>query len=272
MIQGMKPINVVVHGALGKMGREIVNALCREPDIRVVGAVELETAENSLPLPDGSGRVPFSSDLDYILTTCHPDVVVDFSRAPATRAAVAIVTKRSVNMVIGTTGLTASDLEEMAQLAKKHRVGIVVASNFALGAVVMMHLAKIAAKYFDYAEITELHHHQKADFPSGTALSTARLMAQARGKPFLLPPSEQGEAPSGRGRQVEGITIHSIRLPGLMAHQEVIFGTSGQTLSIRHDTINRECYVPGVILAVKEVIKRPGLTQGLDTLLNLQEA
>ena len=265
----MKPVTVVIHGALGKMGREITNALCHEPEIRVVGAVEQKATEDFLPLPDGSGQVPFSSDLDKILAVCKPDVVVDFTIAPATRAAMPVVVKRGVNMVIGTTGLTSDDINEMARLATKHHVGIMVAANFALGAVVMMYLAKIAAKYFDYAEITELHHHQKADFPSGTALNTARLMVQERGKAFFLPPSEEGAAPSGRGKQVDGITIHSVRLPGLMAHQEVIFGTSGQTLTIRHDTISRECYLPGVILAIKEVVKRPGLTQGLETLLNL---
>lgn len=175
-------------------------------------------------------------------------------------------------MVIGTTGLTINDLDKMARLANKHKVGIVVAANFALGAVMMMHLAKIAARYFDHAEIIELHHDQKVDFPSGTALTTARLMAQAKGKPFSLPASEQGQPSSGRGKQVEGITIHSVRLPGLIAHQEVLFGITGQTLSIRHDTISRECFMPGVMLAVKEVVKRPGLTNGLETLLNLQEA
>ena len=132
----------------------------------------------------------------------------------------------------------------------------------------MMHLAKIAAKHLDYAEIIELHHHLKADAPSGTALSTARAMAQARGKPFNLPPVK-GEKPDSRRHQVEGITIHSVRLPGLMAHQEVILGAPGQTLSIRHDTIGRECYMPGVIMAIKEVVKQPGLIYGLDTLLNL---
>ena len=132
----------------------------------------------------------------------------------------------------------------------------------------MIHLAKIAAKYLDYAEIIELHHHLKVDSPSGTALVTAKEMAQARGKPFDRPP-EQGQAPNSRGEQVEGVTIHSVRLPGLMAHQEIILGASGQTLSIRHDTISRECYMPGVILAIKEVAKRQGLIYGLDTLLNL---
>ena len=132
----------------------------------------------------------------------------------------------------------------------------------------MMHLAKMAAKYLDYAEIIELHHHLKADSPSGTALSTAKAMAQSRGKPFYHP-TEQEQTSSSRGEQVEGISIHSVRLPGLLSHQEVILGAPGHTLSIRHDTTSRECYTPGVILAIKEVVKRQGLIYGLDTLLNL---
>ncbi len=175
----MKPISVVVHGALGKMGQEVVKAVCREPGMRVVGAVEQNTTEDFLSLPDGSGKVPLSSDLDKILTDCHPDVLVDFTLAPATRAGVPIAAKHGVNMVIGTTGLTGSDMDEMVRLAGKHKIGIVVAANFALGAVMMIHLAKIASKYFDYAEIIELHHDQKVDFPSGTALTTARAMASS---------------------------------------------------------------------------------------------
>ncbi len=264
----MKPIKVVVHGALGRMGREVTNALCREPEMQMVGAIELQVSEDYLTLPDGSGKVPFSSNLDHILTSCQPDVLVDFTTAKATMPTVRIAAKQGVNLVIGTTGLTTDELSEMERLSTAHKVGIAVAPNFALGAVLMMHLAKIAAKYLDYAEIIELHHHLKADSPSGTALSTARAMAQARGKPFSRPP-EQGRTPSSRGEQVEGVTIHSVRLPGLMAHQEVILGAPGQTLSIRHDTISRECYMPGVILAIKEVVKRQGLIYGLDALLNL---
>ncbi len=184
--------------------------------------------------------------------------------------AVRIATERKVNLVIGTTGLTAADLEEIERLATAHEVGAVVAPNFALGAVLMIHLAKIAGKYLDYVEITELHHHLKADAPSGTALSTARAMAQARGKPFSQPP-ESKKPSSSRGEQVEGVAIHSIRLPGLMAHQEVLMGAPGQTLSIRHDTISRECYMPGIILAIKKVVGCQGLIYGLDALLGLQE-
>ena len=250
------------------MGREVINAVCQEPETQVVGAIELQASEDYLSLPDSSGTVPFSSDIHNILTSCRPDVLVDFTIAQATMPAVRIAAQQGVNLVIGTTGLSVNEISEMEQLAVRHRVGIVVSPNYALGAVLMTHLAKIAAKYLDYAEIIELHHHLKVDSPSGTALSTAREMAQARGRPFHHPP-EQGQTSCSRGEEVEGIIIHSVRLPGLMSHQEIILGAPGQTLSIRHDNISRECYMPGVILAIKEVVKRQGLIHGLDALLNL---
>jgi 4-hydroxy-tetrahydrodipicolinate reductase len=264
----MKPIKVAVQGASGKVGREVIKALCHEPEMQLVGAVELQATEDYLPLPDDSGTVPFSSDLEHILTSCQPDVLVDFTTAKVTMPAVRIAAKQGVNLVIGTTGLTTEDIGEIERLATTYKVGVVIAPNFALGAVLMIHLAKIAAKYFDYAEIIELHHNQKIDAPSGTALSTARAMAETKGKPFNHPP-EQGENSDSRGKQVEGISIHSVRLPGLMAHQEVVLGAPGQTLSIRHDTINRECYMPGVIIAIKEVTRRKGLVYGLDALIGL---
>ncbi|MFC1969258.1 4-hydroxy-tetrahydrodipicolinate reductase [Chloroflexota bacterium] len=264
----MKPIKVVVRGADGRMGRETVNALCHQTEIQLVGAVELQVSEDTLALPDDSGTIPLSSDLNSILTDYQPDVLVDFTVGPATMPAVRMVTEKGVNLVIGTTGLTANDLAEIDRLAKAHDVGAVVAPNFTTGAVLMMHLAKIAARYFDYAEIIELHHNMKVDAPSGTALSTAKAMVEARGEPFQSPQQKAETLPS-RGEKIDGIALHSVRLPGLMAHQEVLLGGPGQTLSIRHDTIGRECYMPGVILAIKEVVKRKGLVYGLDTLLHL---
>ena len=263
----MKPIRIVINGASGRMGQEVIRTLCREPDMQIAGAVDLQVAGDSLTLPDGSA-VPLSSNLENIIAGCQPHVLVDFTTAPAVMPAVRTAAEKGVNLVIGTTGLTADELSEIDRLAKTGKIGAVVAPNFALGAVIMIHLAKIAAKYFDYADITELHHHLKVDAPSGTALSTARAMAQARGEPFRQP-SAQKKPSDSRGELVEGINIHSVRLPGLMAHQEVLLGTAGQTLSIRHDTIGRECYMPGVILAVREVVKRQGLVFGLDTLLGL---
>ena len=178
-----------------------------------------------------------------------------------------VATKKGVNLVIGTTGLSAGDLEEFDRLARANQVGVVVAANFALGAVLMVYLAQLTAKYFDYAEIIEQHHHLKVDAPSGTALATARAMLGARDKPFSKPPGK-AEQPS-RGQVVEGVPVHSVRLPGILARQEVLFGGPGQTLSIKHDTVSRECYMSGVILAVKEVVKRQGLVYGLDALLGL---
>jgi len=264
----MEAIKVVVQGALGKMGQTLIGALSGEPATQVVGATELAPPGDHLLLPDGVSQVPFAADLNQILTTCRPDVLVDFTVAKATMPAVRLATERGVNLVIGTTGLSADNISEIEQLATTNRVGAVVAPNFALGAVLMMHLAKICAKYLDSAEIIELHHDKKVDAPSGTALATAREMAAARDKPFQRP-KEGDKAQPSRGAKIEDINIHSVRLPGLLAHQEVLFGAPGQTLSLRHDTISRECFMPGVILAVKEVVNRQGLVYGLEALLGL---
>ena len=262
----MGTIKVVAHGASGRVGQEVVRAVSQEPDMKLVGAVDLKASADSLVLPDGT-KVPFSANLEAMIDSVRPDVMVDFTNAKASMPAVRTAAARGVNLVIGSTGFSAAELDEMKKLAEANEIGIVAAPNFALGAVLMMHLAKIAGKFLDHAEIIELHHDKKLDAPSGTSLLTAKAMAEARGKPFL-PPSV-GEHTDSRGQDISGISIHSVRMPGLMAHQEVIFGAAGQTLSIRHDTINRECYMPGVMLAVKAVVKQKGFIYGLDKLLGL---
>ncbi len=266
----MEQITVLVHGVLGKMGREVTAAICREPELEVVGGVDIKATQEHLILPDGSRKVPLSADLSSLLRICHPKVLVDFSIADASISAARIAFKQGVNVVVGTSGITDDNLKEIEQLSKANKVGAVVAPNFALGSVVLLHLATIAAKFFDHAEIIELHHHEKADAPSGTALATARDMVKSRGKPFTYPLTKRETLSGTRGGQVDGVAIHSVRLLGLMASQEVIFGAPGQTLSLRHDTISRECYMPGIIMAIKEVVKRQGLVVGLDTLLNLR--
>ena len=263
--QPMEPIRVVVSGAAGRMGAEVVRAVCAEPDMQVVGAVELAPSEGQLTLPDGSGVVPYAADIAQIITSVKPTVVVDFTGRDAAVAAAPIVTALGVNMVIGATGVSAAEIEDFGRHAGAGSVGVIYAANFALGAVLMMHFSRIAAKFFDYVEITELHHEKKLDAPSGTALATARKMSKARGKPF----ERTGGDDASRGDNLNGISIHSVRLPGLVAHQEVLFGGLGQTLGIRHDSIHRESFMPGVVLAIREVIKRPGLTVGLDALLGL---
>jgi 4-hydroxy-tetrahydrodipicolinate reductase len=235
--------------------------------VKLVGAVDIKASGEKLALGDGTS-IPFSTNLEKTIREVQPEVMVDFTLAPATMPAARIAADKQVNLVIGTTGLSPANVSELEQLANEHNIGIVLASNFALGAVLMMYFARLASRYMDYAEIIELHHNQKIDAPSGTALNTARAMAAFRGRPFLQAVDDGKNFPS-RGEKTGGVPIHSVRLPGLMAHQEVLFGAPGQTLSIRHDTINRECYIPGVLLAVREVIKRPGLTQGLEKLLDL---
>ena len=263
----MGPIKVLVHGALGRMGQEVLNAVSQDPELKPVGAVDLKAKQDRLLLPDGSGEIPLSPELEPILNKVAPDVLVDFSQHEATMSAVRLATKHGINLVIGTTGLSEADLAEIERLSQERDVGAIVAPNFSLGAVILIHLAEIAAKFFDYAEIIELHHEQKIDAPSGTALTTAKKMAEARGKDFNYPVTKKESLASTRGGVYKGIALHSVRLPGLMAHQEVIFGAPGQTLRIRHDQISRQAYMPGVILAIKEVVNRKGLVFGLEKLL-----
>ena len=260
---------MVVNGALGRMGREITKAVVCEPGLKLVGAVEKEVTQRYLPLAEAVELIPFSSDLSSLLRSCNADVVVDFTNAEASMAAARIAVKQKVNMVIGTTGLSEENLSEIEQLCIANEVGVVVAPNFSLGAAVLIHLSKFAAKFFNYAEIIEMHHDKKDYAPSGTAVATARAMLQARGKPFVYPKVERKILNNTRGGQVNGIAIHSLRLPGFMAGEEVIFSGASETLSLRYTTIDRECYLPGVILAVKEVTKRKGLTYGLDALLEM---
>jgi 4-hydroxy-tetrahydrodipicolinate reductase len=263
----MQPIKTIIHGAAGRVGQVLVTNLSQSPEVKLVGAVDIKVGSPELTLPDGS-RIPFASDLARIIRDTQPAVMVDFSLAGASLPAVRIAAAHHVNLVIGTTGFSAANLAEMQQLAETQDIGIILAPNFAVGAVLMTHLAKLAAKFLDYAEIIELHHDQKADAPSGTALNTARAMAASRGKPFSQAVDAGKNYPS-RGEKVDGVTVHSVRLPGLMAHQEVIFGGLGQTLTIRHDAISRECFVPGVLLAVQAVVRQKGFVQGLDKILGL---
>jgi 4-hydroxy-tetrahydrodipicolinate reductase len=269
MTSSVEPIRVVINGALGRMGQEITRAVVCEPGLKAVGAVEKEVTQQYLPLTEAPELIPFSSDLDSLLKSCDADVVVDFTNPEVSMAAARIAIKQKVNMVIGTTGLSEENLAEIENLCETHKVGAVVAPNFSLGAALLIHLSRFAAKFFDHAEIIEMHHDKKADAPSGTAVATARAMGQAHGKPFIYPQVTYEVLSNTRGGEMDGIAIHSVRLPGLMAGEEVVFGGAGETLSLRHNAISRECYIPGVILAIREVTKRKGLTYGLDALLKL---
>jgi 4-hydroxy-tetrahydrodipicolinate reductase len=265
----MEPIRVVINGAFGRMGQEITKGLVCEPGLMVVGAVEKEVTQQYLPLTEAPELIVLSADLDSLLKSCDAEVVVDFTNAEVSMAAAHTAINQKVSVVIGTTGLSQENLTEIEKLCKVHKVGAIVAPNFSVGAALMIHLSRLAARFFSYGEIIEMHHEKKADAPSGTAIATARAMSQARGKPFIHPKATRKVLSSTRGGEMDGIAIHSLRLPGLMAGQEVMLSGAGETLSLRHNTISRECYLPGVILAIKEVTKRKGLTYGLDALLKL---
>lgn len=261
------PIKVAVQGALGQMGQEVIRAVGAASDLVLVGGCDSKASGQLLSSSDGS-TIPLFTDLDTLLASCQPDVIIDFSLAAAVQKTAETAAKAGVSLVIGTTGLAPDVLSRIESLTKEHRIGAVVAPNFALGAVIMMELGRIAARYFDWAEIIELHHEKKADAPSGTAIATARAMSAAREVPFQSLPGDSGHA--SRGQKFDGVPVHSVRMPGLVASQEIILGALGQTLSIKHDTINRECFMPGVLMAVREVVKRPGqFIFGLDKLLGL---
>ncbi|MBI4337256.1 MAG: 4-hydroxy-tetrahydrodipicolinate reductase [Chloroflexi bacterium] len=251
------------------MGSEVLAALARASDMRPVGAVDLRANDDSMLLPDGSSRIPLASDLGTILERSHPQVVVDFSTAAACMAAARQCLPAGVPLVAGTTGLSDRDLAELDRLARERGVGVVVAPNFALGAVLLLHLAKQAARFFDYAELIEAHHEAKIDAPSGTALAIARAMLEARGRPFTRNEPEKEPLAGTRGGAMQGLSIHAMRMPGRQAHHEVVLGTAGQTLSLRHDVISRECYMPGVLMAVRQVLQCRGLVLGLDKLMGL---
>lgn len=264
-----REIGVVVHGALGRMGRVILTALLGTPGIALVGAIDVAAATDKLHVSETSTTIPLFRDIKTALQTCQAKVMVDFSVASAALEAIKVATLHKINVVTGTSGLKQADLLEMETLGKQYNTCIIIGPNFALGAVLMMHLAKISSRYFDTAEIIEMHHDQKADSPSGTAIATARIMSESRGSDFRRPFTHLENIKGCRGGESAGITIHSVRLPGLMAHQEIIFGLSGQTLTIRHDTLGRECYIPGILLAIREAVKRKGVIYGLENLLNL---
>ncbi len=263
------PIKVLVSGS-GRMGHEVLAAACREADLEPVGVVDLFAKEDSIPLPDGSGLVPFGASPSSLITRTRPDVIVDFTHAEWTPGLAREALAAGARLVIGTSGLSDAFLRELEQECRKRGVGAVVAANFALGAVLMQHMAAIAGRFFDSAEIIEMHHDAKVDAPSGTAIATAKAMAEARQAPFVRPQTETENLPGTRGGEIAGVTIHSVRLPGLVAHQEVVLGGLGQTLTIRHDTISRESFIPGVVLAIREVMKRNELVLGLDKLIGLQ--
>jgi 4-hydroxy-tetrahydrodipicolinate reductase len=261
--------NVIVAGVLGRMGREVSARLAQEPELTLVGGVDPRASDEFLDLPGDGGRIAIGQDLAAIIQRTNPRVMVDFTHPDAAMGNVRVALKHKVSPVVGTSGIKPADLEEIRGLADEAGVAAVVVPKFAIGANLKLAFARIASKFLSAAEIIELHHDGKVDAPSGTAVATAREMVEARGGDFDDPVTTTLLLDGARGGVEGGIHVHSVRLPGLVAHQEIIFGGPGQILTLRHDSISRESFMPGVVLAVKEVTKRSGLVYGLDRLMGL---
>ncbi|HEY3374150.1 MAG TPA: 4-hydroxy-tetrahydrodipicolinate reductase [Candidatus Aquicultor sp.] len=260
-------IRVVVTGAAGKMGREICRAVLDDPETELSEAVDIH--ELGRDIGELLGRAPIGvtiSSIEDAVAGDEVDVLVDFTHAGAVMQNVRVAAKHKVHLVIGTTGLSEENKAEIKTLCMENNVHAIIAANFAIGAVLMMKFAELASRYMNRAEIIELHHDQKRDAPSGTAMETAKIIA-----PKIKGPKVESEEilPGALGGKYENVRIHSVRLPGFVAHQEVIFGGLGQSLTIRHDSIDRTSFMPGVLMAVKAVREYPGVTVGLDKIMDL---
>lgn len=262
-------IKVLVSGACGRMGQAVVKAVMEDPELQLVSAVDIVGGADAGEMVGlGKSGVIVTADLAKAIDDTKPEVMVDFTRPDVVFNNVVLALKKQVAPVIGTTGLSAEQKAELEALSKENDTPVFIAPNFAIGAVLMMLMAKQAAKYMPEVEIIELHHDKKLDAPSGTALQTANMIAEIRKAHVQGNPAEEEKLAGARGANVEGMHIHSVRLPGYVAHQEVIFGGLGQTLTIRHDSLNRESFMPGVCLACKKVLGLQGLVIGLDKVMD----
>jgi 4-hydroxy-tetrahydrodipicolinate reductase len=246
-------IRVAVAGANGRMGQEVVKMLGQDHELEYVGALDTRGDDEAV-------RQQFEQ--------MRPDVLVDFTTPHSVYRNMALCLQHRVRPVVGTTGLSPEQLNELSKRYKEAGLGAIIAPNFAIGAILCMKFAAMAAKYMPHVEIIELHHDNKLDAPSGTALKTAEMIAAVRSEMKQGHPQETETIAGARGADYHGFRIHSVRLPGMVAHQEVLFGATGQTLSIRHDSISRESFMPGVNMAIKAVMNLSELIYGLEHLID----
>jgi 4-hydroxy-tetrahydrodipicolinate reductase len=275
-MSNQSPIPVVVVGACGKMGREVIKAVSQAEDMTLVAAIERNPEYIGQDIGEIAGCGPLEiavmNDLQSNLVLATQEkmqgVMVDFTHPDSVYENVRSAIAYGIRPVVGTTGLSPEQIQDLADFAEKASTGCLVVPNFSIGMILLQQAAVQASKYFDHVEIIELHHNQKADAPSGTAIKTAQLLAEL-GKTYNPATVEETEKLSGaRGSLAdEGIRIHSVRLPGLIAHQEVIFGSLGQIYTLRHDTTDRSSFMPGVLLAIRKVTQLKSLVYGLEKIL-----
>ena len=263
-------IKVGVVGALGKMGKEVIKAVFNSSDMKIVMAVDIQKVGvdvGSLILGQNI-EVKIEEDLINSIKTSKPDVIVDFTQPSTIYEHVCTYMDQQIHSVIGTTGLNEDQLKNIESMSKENNTSCLIAPNFSTGAILLMNFAKQAAKYFDNAEIIELHHNQKKDAPSGTAIKTAQLMSESNNNFSTGNCTEVELLQGARGANTDSnIRIHSVRMPGYIASQEVIFGANGQIFKIKHDTMDRSCYMAGVLLAIRHVYDNISFVYGLENIM-----
>lgn len=263
-------IKVAVYGASGRMGRSVVAAVNAESDMIIAGAMDKACVGMDSGELAGCGKngVLITDSTSHILKEVKPDVIVDFTIAEGFGERASAAVRGGARLVVGTTGLDAATLKKIQKLSTEKKTGVLIAPNFAIGAVLMMQFAEKAAQYLPDAEIIEFHHNKKLDAPSGTAMATVGMIARGRqGAKPGADPTKIEKVKGARGGRQDDVSVHSVRLEGFLASQEVIFGGQGQTLSIRHDTISRDSFMPGVVFAVRKIMKENGFVFGLENLL-----
>lgn len=254
-------INIIIAGPRGKMGTEAIRMIQQEPTFNLVACIDRKNNE------ENSFDIPFFENPEECFKKIPADVFLDLTIPDVGFEHTKLALQHEVRTVIGTSGFTNEQIDELTSLASTNKVGCIIAPNFAIGAVLMMQFAKQAAKYFPDVEIIEKHHDQKLDAPSGSALKTVDLIREIRKPKQQGHPDEHETLPGSRGGEMDGIRIHSMRLPGLVAHQEIVFGGSGQILTIKHDSFNRESFMEGVKLAINHVMTLEELVYGLENIL-----
>lgn len=263
-------IKVAIAGARGRMGSDAVRTVLKQQEMELVAALDYKEVGETLgdlEMFSSDLNVPIFTNLLELISETKPDVLIELTNPQSVYEHTKEALLHNVRPVVGTTGFTDKQLEELKEIAEQNKVGCIIAPNFAIGAILMMKFAKEAAKYLPDVEIIEMHHDRKLDAPSGTGLKTAQLIAEVRAQKKQGHPNEKETIQGARGADFDGMHIHSVRLPGLVAHQEVLFGGEGQLLTIRHDSLNRESFMGGIVYCVKTVMSMEKLVYGLENIL-----
>lgn len=263
------PINLILAGPRGKMGKEAIQMIENEPDFNLVAVIDHKNEGKSLKdiVETSVSNIPVFADPEACFTEIEADVFIDLTTPDAGYKHTKAALTHNIRAVIGTSGFTEEKVHELKEIADERQVGCIIAPNFAIGAILMMKFAKMAATYFPDVEIIEMHHDQKIDAPSGTAVKTAEMIRESRKPKQQGHPDESSHLEGARGAELDGLHIHSIRLPGLVAHQEVMFGGPGQLLSIKHDSLNRDSFMQGIQTSIYKVMEMKRLVYGLENIL-----